>query len=376
MKEVNELSDTNPLPGKQTKGYELLELIAISGELPVSQLSRLPGGESYKAAIITALKQQKLLKTYYRDSLRGYRLTALTKRLLCEESPDRFMFYLTGAGDTNHVRNEITRRLRLHRIAETTVTMKNAGVTVFRNERSAVFAPDWSGDIRIRSPSFFNSREIKELGTVFAKIRGARSVGVLLTEREIFAVYNLGDSLMKWEYKSEMRTKALLKTVLCRERLPKQYSPDSVRGLIFGNRMELAYDLLTNGGGKQYFVLDGNYESFCFLTNDRRGEAVLKLLCDSELADSLNELLTGDLEPAQPGYTIENDAMEDGNPVLLCYTCDLPRIKRFQSALQLQNKHGTIICFDYQAETLRRYCGDTVQFQTIDFEKWERRFFP
>ena len=180
---------------------------------------------------------------------------------------------------------------------------------------------------------------------------------------------------MKWEYKSEMRTKALLKTVLCRERLPDQYSPDSVRGLIFGDGMELAYDLLTNAGGKQYFVLDGNYESFCYLTNDRRGETVLKLLCQPELEESLNEILTGDLEPAQPGFTIENDAMEDGNPVLLCYTCDLPRLKRFQSALQLQNKHGTVICFDYQAERLRRYCSDTVQFQTLDFEKWERRFF-
>lgn len=365
------MSSANALPGNQTRGYELLELTAISGELPAGQLSRLSGGESYKAAVITALKQKRLLKTYYRDGLRGYRLTAQAKELLCEENPDRFLFYLTGSVDTNHVKSEITRRLRLYRIAETAVTMKNAGVTIFRDERPAVFAPAWNGDIHIRSPSFFNSREIKELGTVFAKIRGARSVGVLLTEREIFAVYNLGDALMKWEYKSEMRTKALLKTILCRERLPDQYSPDSVKGLIFGNRMELAYDLLTNAGGKQYFVLDGNYESFCFLTNDRRGEAVLKLLCCPELMESLNEILTGDLEPTQPGFTIENDAMEDGNPVLLCYTCDLPRIKRFHSALQLQNRHGIIICFDYQAETLRRYCGDTVQFQTIDFEKWE-----
>ena len=96
---------------------------------------------------------------------------------------------------------------------------------------------------------------------------------------------------MKWEYKSEMRTKALLKTVLCRERLPDQYSPDSVKGLLFGNTMELAYDLLTNKGGQHYFVLDGNYESFPFLSNDHKGEAVLKLLCHSELSHALDESL-------------------------------------------------------------------------------------
>ena len=116
-------------------------------------------------------------------------------------------------------------------------------------------------------------------------------------------------------------------------------------------------------------------ESFLFLFFDRKGEAVLNLLCHSELSHALDEILVGDLEPAQPGLTIENDAMEDGAPVLLCYFCDLPRIKRFHTALQLQNKTGIIICFDYQAEPLRRYCGNIVKFQTIDFEKWERRFF-
>lgn len=371
------MPSNNILPDKGSRAYELLELTAVSGEFPADILYRLPGGNSYKAALITSLKQQRLLKTYYRDGLRGYRLTNKSKQLLCESNPGRFAFYLTGAVETNHIKSEITRRLRLHRIAETTVAMKNAGVTVFRDERPAVFSPVCPKmDLSVCAPSFYNSREVKELGTVFVKIKGARSVGVLLTETEIFVVYNLGDALMKWEYKSEMRTKALMKTVLCRERLPEQYSPDSIRGLLFGNSMELAYELLANNGGKQYFILDGNYDSFCFLTNDRRGEAVLKLLCNPSLTNQLNKILSYDLEPVQPGMTIENDATdENGAPVLFAYTCDLPRIMRFNSALQLQNKIGTVICFDYQADALRRYCGETVKFQTIDFDKWERRFF-
>ena len=39
---------TNGLPDKQTVGYTLLELVAVSGELPADQLCRLPGGDSYK----------------------------------------------------------------------------------------------------------------------------------------------------------------------------------------------------------------------------------------------------------------------------------------------------------------------------------------
>ena len=108
-------------------------------------------------------------------------------------------------------------------------------------------------------------------------------------------------------------------------------------------------------------MLDGNYESFPFLSNDHKGEAVLKLLCHSELSHALTEILVGDLEPAQPGLPIENDAMENGRPVLLCYTCDLPRIKRFHSALQLQNKTGTIICFDYYISSTRRTQGGNMK---------------
>lgn len=213
------------------------------------------------------------------------------------------------------------------------------------------------------------------MGTVFAKIRGARSVGVLLTPADVFVVYDLGNSLMKWEYKSEMRTKALMKTVLCRERLPHQYPPEAVQGLLLADSMEQAYDILKENEGRQYFILDGNYEHFYFLTNDRKGERLLSLLCSRALTEQLTDILYADLYECDFAGNLECDAADrDGEPVLLSFFCDLPRIKRFDTALQLQNKCGTLICFDSQREALERYCSDRVKFQTIDFEKWERSF--
>lgn len=284
---------SDSLPDKQTVGYMLLELVAISGELPADQLKRLYGGDSYKLNVVKALKVQKLLRTYYHDGLRGYRLTAKAKNKLIADNSKRFAFALTGSAETNRIKSEITRRLRLHRIAEATVTMQNSGVCIYRDEKPDLFSPEWeeNSQISVKAPAFYNSREIKDIGTVFVKIRGARSVGVLLTRAEIFVVYNLGNVLMKWEYKSEMRTKALMKTVLCRERLSQQYSPDAVQGLILGNSMALAYDLLSGEGGKQYFVLDGNYENFYFLTNDHRGERLLELLCSETKRQQLKRVL-------------------------------------------------------------------------------------
>lgn len=364
-------------PGSLSQAYQLLALVALSGELPASQLSRLAGGTSYKEKVVKSLKRQRLLLSYYKNGLRGYRLTAAAKKLLLERDPERFSFYLSGACATNHIRSEPEQRLRLHRVSQTLITMRNANVSIFRDEKPGVFRPGETAIGSICTPAFYSSREIKEMGTTFVKIRGARSVGVLLTPQHIHVVYNMGNALMKWSYKAEMRTKALMQTVLCRERMPHQYHPDAVRGLLLGDSMELAYELLTDRGGKNYFVLDGSYERFCFLTNDHHGEVLLRLLCDKEIDNDLRELLLLDLEPRQLSETVENDAMTpDGAPVLFAYDCDLPRIRRFDTALRLQDRYGILICFDHQAEVLRRYCGDRAVVQAIDFAAFERRFFP
>ena len=255
--------------------------------------------------------------------------------------------------------------------------MRNANVSIFRDEKPGVFRPGETATGSICTSAFYTSREIKEMGTTFVKIRGARSVGILLTPQHIHVVYNMGNALMKWSYKAEMRTKALMQTVLCRERMPHQYHLDTVQGLLLGDSMELAYELLTNQGGKNYFILDGSYERFCFLTNDHHGEVLLGLICEEELDNDLRELLLLDLEPQQPGETVENDAMTpEGAPVLFAYDCDLPRIRRFDTALRLQDRYGILICFDHQAEVLRRYCGDRAVVQAIDFDAFERRFLP
>ena len=257
------------------------------------------------------------------------------------------------------------------------VTMLNAGIAIFKDEKPDIFSPAPYGNIYTApiAPAFYNSREIKEIGTVFVKIKGARSVGVLVTPRDILVVYNIGNALMKWDYRSEMRTKALMKTVLCRERLPC-YSGEDIKGLILADSMELCADILAETGSKQHFLLDGNYDSFYYLTNDYKGERILSVLCNAALDNRLRAILMSDLKERNSGQIIENDASEqDGTPVLFGFYCDLPRIKRFDTALSLREKRGVIICFDFQRPALEKYCCEYITFKTIDFNKWEMSFF-
>ena len=101
------------LPAPDTLPDILLTLIALSGEFPSAQIVRLSGGDAYKENVVKQLKREKLIRTFYRDGLRGLRLTAAAKRLLLERQPEQFRSYLTGCSDTNRLKSEAPRRRRL-----------------------------------------------------------------------------------------------------------------------------------------------------------------------------------------------------------------------------------------------------------------------
>lgn len=365
------------MPPEDTLANLLLTLTALSGEFPTAQISRLPSTGAYQEKILKSLKGEKLLRTYYRDGLRALRLTTAAKKLLADKWPDRFLPYLSGSTETNALKSEVSRRLRLHRMAEVLVTMLNANVLVFPWEKPAVFSPTpLSAAPCIGRPAYYSSREVKGLGAQAVKIRGSRSTGLLLTDGAIFTIYNTGPFAMKWEYKAEMRLKAMLQTELCQRRLPGQYQNAVLSAIVFGQDMERMIPLMNDGGGQRdYFVLDGNYQHFYYLTSDHKGELILRLLCDAEQRAVLDDILSQDLSPCYPDWIVENDAMDGESPVLFAYTCDMPRIRRFDTALELHGKTGTLFCFDFQVDVLKQICGQRVKIESLDYEKVKALLF-
>lgn len=359
------------LPPEDTLANLLLTLTALSGEFPTAQIGRLPSTSAYQEKVLKSLKGGKLLRTYYRDSLRALRLTTAAKKMLLDRWPDRFSPYLTGSTETNMLKSEVPRRLRLHRMAEVLVSMFNAGVVVFPWEKSPIFQPTpLSPAPYIGRPTYYSSREVKELGAQAIKVRGSRSTGILLTDGAIFAVYNTGPFTMKWEYKAEMRLKALLQTEICQRRLPGQYQNAVLSALVFGQDMERMPTLMADAGGQSnYFVLDGDYSHFYFLTSDCHGELILQLLCDRELRLGLDDILSQGLSPRRPDWVVDNDAMDGDDPVLYAYTCDMPRIRKFDTALDLHKKVGTLFCFDFQVDAIQQVCCQRVKIQSLDFTK-------
>lgn len=64
---------------------------------PPPQVSRLPAADTYKEYAVKQLKRDNLLRTFYRDGVRGLRLTVAAKDLLMASWPDQFSLYLSGS---------------------------------------------------------------------------------------------------------------------------------------------------------------------------------------------------------------------------------------------------------------------------------------
>ncbi len=372
------MADLPHFPSQENLAYRLLELIAICGEFPADLLSRLPESASYLETVIRGLKKDKLLRVHYRDKLRGYRLTALAKTGLLERNAERFCFYLTGSADTNILKSEPARRLRLHRLAEVYVLMQNSGVEIFRDLKSHIFSPDGCYVNRTISPAFYSSREVKEIGVESIKIRGSRMVGVLLSSDSIYVTYNGAQNFAKWDYRAEQRAKALVKSTLCHDRLSSQYRANQLHGLLISNGMDFLHELLStaDSASRCFFLLDGNYDHFYYLTNNRQGEVLLQILCSRKLRAYLDGILSQDLHPRKPGLPIEHDGLTHNDvPVLFSYLPDLPRLVRFHSALERLDCTGILICFDFQKSAIENAFSKQFIIQTISFEQFERRVF-
>lgn len=168
-------SQSPTLPSHNSLNYELLSLTAICGEVPCAGSSRLTASESYRKKVVTSLTHDKLLRIFSSHHLRGYRLGVRTKRLLLQQEPERFAFYLSGCSDTNAIKSEVPRRIRLHRIAQTYVTMLNIPVAADSKSCTFVIGQILSNAIKYRKDNLqveFSARAEKNTVSLFISDNG------------------------------------------------------------------------------------------------------------------------------------------------------------------------------------------------------------
>lgn len=356
----------------ECKADQLLMLIGVSGEMPADWAAYAVGSGSYSAALITRLKQNGFIGLRGKGGLRGYILRAKAKRRLLELWPEDFGIFLSGFVETNHIKSETDKRLRLHRMSMVWVYLAAAGVGIYHSSKPDFFSPTFhllpseSGQEMewIERGAYYGTLEFKS--DMAKEIGGSRACGVLLTENVPFIVYNTMDSLMKWAKKTERTMQSRMEAVFRRKgyRVP----PGAV---MFGKGMDMLVRLLESGGGVKgnLFMLDDIYERMYFIPLIWEAQIQIRLLVKPEEETRLRSFLASALWKVNETDGALADGVEaDGCPVYFCYDLDMWKMKRIRGRVERDGK-GTVYCFDYQEEVLKEYMGGEADVKGIVREK-------
>lgn len=338
----------------------LLRLIAISGELPAGLVGEIVGSETYAAALITRLKKEHYISVRNAGGFKGYVLRSKGKRYLLKKYEDDLFFFLSGSAQTNHVKSEQEKRLRLHRMSEVWVFFMKMGIEIFQSQK-----PDLGNGFEKsgKKAVYYGSLEYKESTDA---IKGSRACGVLLTGDTAYVVYNTMAKRMKWAKKMETAMRTWTERMLLIGGGLRQ--ADS---LILGDNMEFLLVLLNSDGGvrKNLYQVDDVYVRYYYVPRIDNAKVQMELLLTSWKREKLKKLLTTLVKyPRRKQYALSEGFDKDMQPIYFCHELDMRHLCRVKQEIGWKQQ-GTIICMDYQANILKEYFGEEVRVRELNTDK-------
>ena len=337
----------------------MLKLIGISGEFPVEMSGYALGSKTYAAYLATQLKKEGYISVRKKDGIRGYTLKMKGRRELLCKYPEDFSFYLAGSAETNHVKSEPQKRLRLHRMSMAWIFFLRMDIRIFLTEKPKFRDFAKTG----RNPAYYGAAEFKGSSD---RIKGSRVCGLLICRQQIFVVYHTMNRRMKWAKKMERSMRSFAESVLMEQGYI--YGTDAV---IIGNTMNLMPELLESDGGMkgELFQVDDIYEHYYYFSMADVSNVQFRLVTDRKAERRFRDFLCQMLEKQEEKeYALSAGYDENGNPVYFCYELELRNLMRIRQEMGWKGT-GKVICLDFQADSLRVYFGKGVEILRISSEK-------
>lgn len=335
------------LERKEKKGDILLKMVAISGEMPANLPEKIVGSKSYTASLITDLKKKGYLLLRYRDGVRGYVLGKKGKEHLLEYYHQDMESYLTGASETNHVKSELEKRLRLHRMSQIWTYFFIHGNLIFPTEKPSIFTQNCYRETSMGT--YYGSQELKQRAD---QVKGSRACGLYIKNEQAFVIYNSMGNLMKWSKKMEIAMRCWVERNLLKAGIAWEG-----KAIFFGESMEvLEKILLSNGGIKQdLFQIDDVYEQYYFVPEDCEESCIqMNLFVDRKKNDIFSAFLENMLDEVERNEFPIYAGIKNGIPVYFLYELELRKLQMVKRDMERHGK-GIAVCFDYQQEVLQVY---------------------
>ena len=354
---------------ENSPSYRIMALICMCGECSEKALSILIPHESNRNRLITSLITKKLIVKYQKNDLLGFRLTGKAKKMILLTASERFGFFLENGADYSMRRSSIPYRLRQHRISETLAMMERAEIEIYRNSKYNIFEKVLDQSEKLSSSAFYLPKEIKTQQKPIQKIINSKMTGLWITEDASWLCYQSSEEFLKQFNNIEHRAEILIHSKLQTNGL----DINCCDTILFGNTMDTAKTYLNNSLIQNY-IQNSPFRRFCHIQMDENGIMLLKLLNNKNLYEQLLAVLTEDLQKNKNSYIMQDGFNPEGLPVLICIDCDLKRLLFFRNQLCYSRKYGQIICFDFQENSLKEFCGENISIAIVDSSKVKSAF--
>lgn len=254
---------------------------------------------------------------------------------------------------------------RVLRNGEIITLMHTAGIATYPSERESVTHGN-----QILNNIFYMARDLKDSTDYDASVvesNGEKEVffskmnGVVGTRGGNYAVYHFGKKLRPTPPVGELKLKVLVENLLSRYTGVCNF-PMIENAILIGHTLEV-FGKAIEGDLKQEKIINdfsNMFSNVYALPYDENGRDMLKVMCIEDWKRKLIEYCTEEKMQDTSKEHIVCDLCEGDVYSLVFCVSDVSRLISFMEVAKMHNDKSKyqIFCFDYQAEFVKKYCGE------------------
>ena len=370
-----------------TRVYNLISLLCVTGEYPVASLGILGDRTCYRRLVTNMCKMQT-----YHNSETGEKITCRalnisgkgklkTLRLTKYALPlarwvEGAEFYTETHLKNNRSSNEQTVE-RHHRMAEAVAIIQQSGFE---------YRPWYLPKIQIENhqcsvidkPSYFLPKVFRgNISNPSQKYTFSRVVGTLMTPNKTLMVYNTRNAIMKWDGQGESRTKINVEDFSYRNTKKGEIDSAIIMGQNLNYVLGLIYQTENQYRSASIFHKSDLLTMFYnihYIPLNQFGAKLIQLLTLQNCHNYILSLIYNDESLKHGSMSLNYDIYNNGVYTLSLLDYDMRRLILVKSEIKTLIKEGKpfiyqILCFPEQIDELYQYLGDYVEYLTVNIDE-------
>lgn len=372
-------------PGRHA--YNIINLLSVTGEYPLSSLEILGSRQTYENAIRRMLIPQKivdgqedmtckLLTVSGQNGRRRIRLTKEALPILKWLGAEKYYY-------ENYMRSHFSSNgehtIRSTKFAESVAMFLAAGYE-FRPHKLPQLQSEECKLIMGRAPVFYPAKLIKTFDQGDVKKTGfTRMTGALLAYERAYIIYNTRNELMKgFDGGGEMKAYCNVGNIATLNAGCDHYY--QVPAIIFGKSNDIAVTMLKTydeqfAKYKRVRKRGKTYEHVHFFTLDTNGVRQLRIMKYPGYEKCILGAVFDEIKWAKGDENLDYDLYAEGKDWFSFLTGDICRLWRFSVGAEKMFERCGILCFPHQLDLVRGYLGNKISVATITLDDAEKILF-